>query len=333
VATAVFETLFIDFIGPLPTSSLRGNKFCLVVIDQLSSWVELFPMTVATAKKVAEKLENEVFCRFGSPKNIISDNGSHFVNKVLKNLCKEWSVKHKLISAYHPCPNRAERTNADLVRMISSYLNESHGNWDVHIQKFALVLRSMMNDTTQVSPALLNLGREIQLPIDRSLQSEQSQNYEAEAQKLAQEIPLALKQIIKFVRNNIFKAHQINKVYFDAKRRDVHFEVGQLVYVRNHELSNADKNRAKKFCKKWIGPFKILSKFQYTYILDMPKRLVPKRHVQDLKPFFPREVHAQKLDSIISLKKDQKINSVRTLRVRQNFDYRTLAGVRKYTRK
>jgi transposase InsO family protein len=294
VATAVFETLFIDFIGPLPTSQLRRNKFCLVVIDQLSSWVELFPMTAATARKVADKLENEVFCRFGSPKNIVSDNGSHFVNKIVKKLCEEWSIKHKLISAYHPCPNRAERTNADLVRMIASYLNDCHSNWDVHIQKFALVLPTMMNDTTQVSPALLNLGREIQLPIDRSLQVEKCEDYEEEARKSSQSIPLALKEIIKVVRNNIFRAHQVNKVYFDAKRRDVQFEVNQLVFVRNRALSNAEQNRAKKFGKKWIGPFKIISKFHDTYILDIPKRMISKRHVEDLKPYFPRDTPVQK---------------------------------------
>jgi hypothetical protein len=54
----------VDFIGPLPKSSQKRNKCCLVVIDQLSNWVELFPMMAATAKKVAEKLKNEVFCRF-----------------------------------------------------------------------------------------------------------------------------------------------------------------------------------------------------------------------------------------------------------------------------
>jgi transposase InsO family protein len=91
----------------------------------------------ATAKEVAEKLENEVFYRLGSPKNIASDNRSHFVNNTFRRLCKEWSIQHVLLSAHHPCPNRAEITDADLVRMIASYLNDGYGNWDVHIHKFA----------------------------------------------------------------------------------------------------------------------------------------------------------------------------------------------------
>jgi hypothetical protein len=138
--------------------------------------------------------------------------------------------------------------------MKESYLSDCNGKWDFHIHNFVLVLRSMINDTTQVSPALLNLGREIQLPIDRSLQREECQDYLQEAQSLAQSLPFALKELIKVVRNNIFRAHQVNKVYFDAKRRDISFEVGQVVFVKNRELSKGEENRAKKFYKKWIGP-------------------------------------------------------------------------------
>jgi hypothetical protein len=118
------------------------------------------------SQKDSRKVRNEVFCRFGSPKNIVSDNGSHFVNNTLRRLCKESSIRHVL---HHPCTNRVERTNADVVRIIASYLSDCHGKWDVHIRKFVLVLRSMIKNTTQVSPALINLGREIQLPIDRCL--------------------------------------------------------------------------------------------------------------------------------------------------------------------
>lgn len=131
-------------------------------------------MTRATGVKVADTLENEIFCRYGSPKCMVSDNGSHFINKTVKKLCRNWSVRHATISAYHPIPNRAERTNQDLVRMIATFIEDSHSKWDENIQKFALVLRSMVNDTTQIAPSILNLGRQIALlfPIDRALQSD-----------------------------------------------------------------------------------------------------------------------------------------------------------------
>jgi transposase InsO family protein len=121
------------------------------------------------SQESSRKVRNEVFCRFGSPKNIVSDNRSHFVNNTLRRLCKEWYIRQDLLSPYHSCPNRVERTNADLVRIIASYLSDCNGKWDFHIHNFLLVLRSMIKDTTQVSPALVNLGRKIQLPKDRCL--------------------------------------------------------------------------------------------------------------------------------------------------------------------
>jgi hypothetical protein len=175
ISQSIFETIFVDFIGPHPPSQSRRNRFCLVVVDQLSNWVELFPIPSAQAKRVTEKLGNEVFCRFGSPKVIVSDNAKHFVNNTMRKLCRQWGIRHAQLSAYHPAPNRAERTNQDVIRMIAMFLIESHNQWDKNLQKFALALRTMANESTNVSPALLNLGRELALPVDRALQIDSTQ--------------------------------------------------------------------------------------------------------------------------------------------------------------
>jgi hypothetical protein len=90
-----------------------------------------------------------------------------------------------------------------------------------------------------------------------------------------------------------------------------------MVFVKNRELSKGEENRAKKFYKKWIGPYKILSKFNNTYILDMPARMIPKRYVEDLKPFHERQVPALKKDSVKLLKLDQKVQPIRSLRARK----------------
>jgi len=50
--------------------------------------------------------------------------------------------------AHHPCPNRAESMISDLIRVIGSNLNNYHGKWDVHIQKFALCFCFIVNETT-----------------------------------------------------------------------------------------------------------------------------------------------------------------------------------------
>jgi AAA+ ATPase superfamily predicted ATPase len=65
-----------------------------------------------------------------------------------------------------------------------------------------------------------------------------------------------------------------------------------MVFVENRELSKGEVN-----------------KFNSTYILDMPIRMIAKRYVEDLKPFHERQVPV--------LKKDQKVHSIRSLCVRK----------------
>lgn len=59
--SVVFQSIHIDFIGPLPPSYRRRNQYVLVVLDDLSKWPEFFSMTIASAKKVATCLEDEIF--------------------------------------------------------------------------------------------------------------------------------------------------------------------------------------------------------------------------------------------------------------------------------
>jgi len=60
-AKKVFEVIYADLIGPLPTSAGgRQNQFLLVVVDQLSKWVEMFPLREATSDKITNLLEDQV---------------------------------------------------------------------------------------------------------------------------------------------------------------------------------------------------------------------------------------------------------------------------------
>jgi hypothetical protein len=87
-----------------------------------------------------------------------------------------------------------------------------------------------------------------------------------------------------------------------------------MVFVKNRELSKGEENRAKKFYKKWIGPYKILSKFHNTYILDMPARMIPKRYVEDLKLFHERQVPVLKKRQckIMEIRPESSFNSLFT---------------------
>nr|GFB75831.1 reverse transcriptase domain-containing protein [Tanacetum cinerariifolium] len=89
----------IDFMGPFPSS--RGNKYILVAVDYLSKWVEAKALPTNDARVVCKFLKSP-FARFGSPRAIISDRGTHFCNDQFVKVILKYGVIHRLFTAYHP---------------------------------------------------------------------------------------------------------------------------------------------------------------------------------------------------------------------------------------
>ncbi|RVW69243.1 putative mitochondrial protein [Vitis vinifera] len=95
----VFDVWGIDFMGPFPMSF--GHSYILVGVDYVSKWVEAIPCRSNDHKVVLKFLKDNIFARFGVPKAIISDGGTHFCNKPFETLLanmglstrKDWSIK------------------------------------------------------------------------------------------------------------------------------------------------------------------------------------------------------------------------------------------------
>ncbi|KAG7559398.1 Retrotransposon gag domain [Arabidopsis thaliana x Arabidopsis arenosa] len=91
----VFDVWGIDFMGPFNPASY-GNKYILVAVDYVSKWVEAIASPTNDHKVVLKLFKSIIFPRFGIPKAVISDGGSHFINKVFESLLKKHGVKHKM---------------------------------------------------------------------------------------------------------------------------------------------------------------------------------------------------------------------------------------------
>ncbi|GKB02736.1 reverse transcriptase domain-containing protein [Tanacetum coccineum] len=89
----------INFMGPFPSS--RGNKYILVAVDSLSKWVEAKALPINDARVVVKFLKS-LFARFGTPRAIISDRGTHFCNEQFAKVKSKYGVTHRLAIAYYP---------------------------------------------------------------------------------------------------------------------------------------------------------------------------------------------------------------------------------------
>ncbi|GJT46509.1 reverse transcriptase domain-containing protein [Tanacetum coccineum] len=89
----IFDVWGIDFMGPFPSS--RGNKYILVAVDYLSKWVEAKALPTNDARVVVKILKS-LFARFGTPRAIISDRGTHFCNDQFAKVMLKYEVTHRL---------------------------------------------------------------------------------------------------------------------------------------------------------------------------------------------------------------------------------------------
>ncbi|GJS91445.1 reverse transcriptase domain-containing protein [Tanacetum coccineum] len=95
----IFDVWGIDFMGPFPSS--KGNKYILVAVDYLSKWVKTKALPINEARVVCKFLKS-LFARFGAPRAIISDRGTHFCNDQFAKVMLKYGVTHRLSTAYHP---------------------------------------------------------------------------------------------------------------------------------------------------------------------------------------------------------------------------------------
>jgi transposase InsO family protein len=103
LVSEIFYVWSIDFMGPFSFSF--GNIYIILVVDYVSKWIEVKAIRTNEVKVVLDFIRTRIFDRFGIPKAIISDCGTHFYNHSMKaSLCK-YHVTHWTSTAYHPQTN------------------------------------------------------------------------------------------------------------------------------------------------------------------------------------------------------------------------------------
>ncbi|RVW66765.1 Gag-Pol polyprotein [Vitis vinifera] len=111
-----------DFMGPFLMSF--GHSYILVGVDYVSKWVEAIPCRSNDHKVVLKFLKENIFARFGVPKAIISDGGTHFCNKPFETLLAKYGVKHKVATPYHPqTSGQVELANREIKNILMKVVN------------------------------------------------------------------------------------------------------------------------------------------------------------------------------------------------------------------
>ena len=89
----------------------------MVAVDYISKWVKAMPYRAADPKYARKMFHGIIFPRFGTPRIVISDGGSHFIDSAFWNFLKELGTRHNIATLYHPqTSGQAEASNKQIKR-------------------------------------------------------------------------------------------------------------------------------------------------------------------------------------------------------------------------
>ena len=278
------HTVSTDIVGPLPRST-RGNRFLLVFQDRFTKWVQCRPVRSATAKSVTQALYEEIIVRFGTPKVVITDNGTQYTGHHFAELLSSFGIKHRLTPAYTPQANPVERTNRTLKTMIAQYCGQNHRLWDRHLKDFEFAINTARNDSTGYTPAFLTYGRELDVPQTIYPRPNNATTDDTDIKPRTDRLKL-LQDIFQLVKINLNRAFTTQSRYYNLRRRDWRCRPGDHVMKRDHKLSSAIKGIAAKLTPRYSGPYtvvRVVSPVVYDLRAQNGK-LLRHVHVKDLKP-------------------------------------------------
>lgn len=138
-AASANEVIHVDYlyIG----IGTQGKNYILIIRDDLSSYVWLWPTTDCTAESAVEAMCQWI-CVFGGIEWLVSDQGSHFKNHLLRALTDELQVSHHFTTAYSPWANGSvERVCREVLRACRALLSE----WRMVAKEWPSVTEAVQN--------------------------------------------------------------------------------------------------------------------------------------------------------------------------------------------
>uniref|UniRef100_A0A8C1MIS2 Gypsy retrotransposon integrase-like protein 1 n=1 Tax=Cyprinus carpio TaxID=7962 RepID=A0A8C1MIS2_CYPCA len=261
-----FERIGMDLVGPLPKSA-RGHEHILVILDYATRYPEAIPLRKATAKAIAQELFL-LSSRVGLPSQILTDQGTPFMSRVMADLCKLLKIKQLRTTVYHPqTDGLVERFNQTLKQMLRRVAAEDRRDWDKMLPYVLFGIREVPQASTGFTPFELLFGRQPRGLLDVAREAwEQQPAVHRSTIEHVREMRERIDRVMPIVREHMAKAQQAQQRHYNRAAQPREFQPGDHVMV-------LVPTAACKFLASWQGPYTVTERIgPVTYRVRQPGR-------------------------------------------------------------
>jgi hypothetical protein len=271
-----FERIALDIVGPLNLTE-NGNRFVLTLQDDLTKYSQAYAIPNHEAETIAKLLVKQFICKFGIPDSILTDQGSDFMSKLLKNVATLFKIKQIHTTAYHPQSNGAlERSHATLADYLRHFVDDKHSDWDDWLDFAMFTYNTTPHSSSKFMPHELLFGEKPSLPSAITQNPEFLYSYD----DLLDNLKFKLNYSRQIAKENLLQNKLTSKTTHDKNiGKLVKFNVGDLVYLRNDST-----NKSRKLMSRYSGPYQIVLIDSLVNVTLKIKNKLVKVHMNRLKP-------------------------------------------------
>ena len=276
-ANGPWEHVQVDTSVHLPASA-DGHTTLLVVIDVFTGFAILRACTSSTAEEIAKELW-DIFCLFGFPKILQSDNGHEFVNDIMRVLVKLSGVEHRFISPYNPrADGKVERAIGTLVSVIKKMVHGSTTMWPMYVPFAQYAFNIKIATLTNSTPFALMFGRppnewkdytqDIPADVPYDYQERLSKWKEHQDKMISVLLPAVNQRVLSSKNQMITRLNKTRKAIMPKS-----LPMGTQVYL-------VDPVKANKWQPKYLGPYTVVRRAHHGgYVLRDSIGDILDRHV------------------------------------------------------